>query len=81
MATLWETTTSNSDLPVQAGNNWWDHLHNQSGAGGDVFIQIFEELEVALMSDLEVELETEIEIELESDLETALEPEIEVEVC
>lgn len=34
MATLWETVTGNSTLPVQAGNNFWDHLHAQAGGGG-----------------------------------------------
>lgn len=34
MATLWETVTGNSTLPVQAGNTFWDHLQNQAGGGG-----------------------------------------------
>lgn len=34
MATLWETITGNSTLPVQAGVNFWDHLNNQDGGGG-----------------------------------------------
>jgi len=34
MTTLWQTTTDNSTLPVQLGNNWWDHLHNQNAGGG-----------------------------------------------
>jgi len=34
MATLWETITGNSTLPVQAGVNFWDHLNNQDGSGG-----------------------------------------------
>ena len=34
MATLWAIVTGNSTLPVQAGNNFWDHLNNQAGGGG-----------------------------------------------
>lgn len=33
MATLWDIVTGNSTLPVQAGNNFWDHLNNQAGGG------------------------------------------------
>jgi hypothetical protein len=29
MATLWDFITSNSTLPVQPGNTFWDHLQNQ----------------------------------------------------
>ena len=35
---LWEIITSNSTLQVQAGNNFWDHLNNQQGGDGDVFL-------------------------------------------
>lgn len=34
MATLWETVTGNSTLPIQAGNTFYDHLLNQAGGGG-----------------------------------------------
>jgi len=36
MTTLWQTTTDNSTLPVQPGNNWWEHLHNQNTGGGPI---------------------------------------------
>lgn len=36
MATLWETITTNSTLPVQSGNNFYDHLTNQSGGGTSI---------------------------------------------
>ena len=38
MATLWGIVTGNSILPVQAGNNFWDHLNNQAGGGGTTVI-------------------------------------------
>jgi len=34
---LWQIITGNSRLPVEPGNNFWDHLNNQSG-GGDTFV-------------------------------------------
>lgn len=79
MATVWQTITGNSSLPVQAGNTLFDHLNSQQGGGGT--LQIFAELEVELMPDLEVELEAEMTAELEPELTVELEPELEVEVC
>lgn len=29
MPTLWEIVTNNSLLPIDPGNNFWDHLNNQ----------------------------------------------------
>ena len=29
MATFWDLITTNSSLPVQEGNTFWDHLQNQ----------------------------------------------------
>jgi len=34
MATLWDIITSNSTLPVQAGNTFWDHMNNQNTGSG-----------------------------------------------
>ncbi len=36
MGNLWNIITDNSTLPIQAGNNLWDHLNNQAGGGGDI---------------------------------------------
>lgn len=31
---LWQIITGTSALPIQVGNNLWDHLNNQQGGGG-----------------------------------------------
>jgi hypothetical protein len=33
MPNLWDVVTGNSNLPVQAGNSFWDHLQNQKSGG------------------------------------------------
>ena len=39
MATLWETITGNSTLPVQPGNNLYGHLLNQQGGAGTIVVE------------------------------------------
>jgi len=93
MATLWETITENSSLPVQAGNTFWDHLNNQEG-GGPITLTIYEDLAVELADcNYDVEMnEDAYEVELEESgfvieldepqLEIELdEDELTVEIC
>jgi len=35
MATLWDTVTDNSTLPVEEGTTFWDHITNQNTGTGD----------------------------------------------
>jgi len=61
MATLWETITGNSSLPVQPGNNFWDHLNNQQG-GGDI-------INIVEVAGIEVDVDmTPIEVFVEQDI-------------
>lgn len=55
MATLWAIITGNSTLPVQAGNNFWDHLNNQAGGGAGTIIVgggLSAEIDMSLISEL-----------------------------
>lgn len=67
---LWSIITGNSSLPVQAGNNLWDHLNNQIGGAGNVYVG------TPLMAIIDERLEATIEIEtltatLEAEILTA----------
>lgn len=60
---LWQIITSNSTLPVQAGNTLWNHLNNQAGgAGGNIFVG------PSLIADIDMTLEAEIGDVLSSNL-------------
>lgn len=65
MATLWDIVTGNSTLPVQAGNNFWDHINNQSGGQETVKVintvrdvYVYSELKVMSATEMNVQLDT-----------------------
>ena len=79
MANVWELITDSSSLPVQAGNNLWNHL-NALGGGVGVGSFIASELEIEIM-ELGVEIESGIEVEMQEPIEIEIDNEISVELC
>lgn len=60
MANLWTIITDNSTLPVQAGNNLWDHLNNQAGGGAPypIIIPAIAELTLDVQANEPLEIHT-----------------------
>lgn len=81
MATLWETITGNSTLPVQAGVNFWDHLNNQAGGGGGpTQLVIVEAFVDASVQDIEVSVEAfDAVVEVDVDVDVTLEDEVAID--
>lgn len=79
MPTLWEAVTTNSTLPIESGNTFWDHLNNQQAGGPG---SIYGEIEVTLeMADIEVQIEPEYVVVAEdTSYVVELEPEHMVEI-
>lgn len=49
MATVWETVTGNSTLPIAPGTTFFDHLNNQQAGGGITRIVSGEALTLELL--------------------------------
>ena len=79
MATVWETVTGNSSLPVQAGNTFYDHLNNQVAGGVTRIVEgdpiTLEQLNRAVSMDSETrsieitDLQDSINMDLEENVE------------